>query len=829
MTRDGLDAPLVGSLAAAAQLAREVGAIEPDETHLRAQLLLWLGRFAEARPLLEDALAEGELGAEGARGGEALALLATVDAKEGLLERAIQRWDRAVQGLRETRPRWALRALLDAADALLERDGPADISAAAARLASARGVLAAAAGIAPQASSVGAPVPDELRLATLRLRLLLDRARGATSDPEGAIQSLEGLAGQLVGRPSAELAWRLHAALGRLHGLRGASIQAGRANERAIEVLEDEATALPRELRDGFWSDPDRAAVRRSVRGPSRTASTTTSDPARDVRWARMLEITKRLASEPDLDRLLQRITDSAVDLSGAERGFVLLVDPSTGALAPRAVVDAARPDDPHVAFSRSIAEAVLIDGEPIVTVDARADDRLNEYLSVHKLMLQSVACLPIRDARGMQGVLYVEHRVRRGRFGPGDVELLLALADQAAIALANARARAELEAQARRLEQANEALEKAKEEIERLLDARTAELDETRRELSRARDALRASFDRQGIVGRSEAIRRVLAIVDRVRDTTVPVVIHGESGTGKELVARAIHFGGARAKRPFVALNCAAVPENLLESELFGHKKGAFTGADRDRPGVFVQASGGTLFLDEIGDMPTKMQVELLRVLQDQKVRAIGGDEEVAVDVRVVSASNKRLADLVASGRFREDLFYRLNVVELRLPALRDRRDDVPLLCEHFLAQIGKREGMPPKRLSREALRRLVAHDWPGNVRQLEHVLVNACVMTDGPVIEARDLTLLGEPEPNAHADADELGAEEDEAERTRAANVPSAPPPASEEEWKALEKRKILDALEATSWNRVKAAKQLAMPRRTFYRRLKEYGILE
>jgi DNA-binding NtrC family response regulator len=447
--------------------------------------------------------------------------------------------------------------------------------------------------------------------------------------------------------------------------------------------------------------------------------------------------------------------------------------------------------------------------------------------------MLQSVACLPIRDVGGMQGVLYVEHRVRRGRFGPGDVELLLALADQAAIALANARARAELEAQARRLEQANEALEKAKEEIERLLDARTAELDDTRRELSRARDALRASFDRQGIVGRSDAIRRVLAVVERVRDTTVPVVIHGESGTGKELVARAIHFGGTRAKRPFVALNCAAVPENLLESELFGHKKGAFTGADRDRPGVFVQASGGTLFLDEIGDMPAKMQVELLRVLQDQKVRAIGSDDEVVVDVRVVSASNKRLADLVAAGRFREDLYYRLNVVELRLPALRDRREDVPLLCEHFLVQIAKREDAPPKRLAREALRRLVAYDWPGNVRQLEHVLVNACVMTDGTVIEARDLALLGEPDPDALLAPDAAGGhddEEDEALEAPRATTPegSDAPPATEEAWKALEKRKILDALEAAGWNRVKAAKQLGMPRRTFYRRLKEYGIL-
>ncbi|MFO0711193.1 MAG: sigma-54-dependent Fis family transcriptional regulator [Sandaracinus sp.] len=828
------DDTLSGNLALSAQVARDVGAIGPDGTSLRAQVLLFLGRFDEARALLEDALAEVELAGEASRGGEALALLALVDAREGILDRAIQRWDAAVQRLRSARTdtataRWAVRALSDAAEALLDRDGPADISAAAARLATARALLATGGlvGASPTTSIVLAePASPDDRPLLLRLRLLLDRARGATSDLEGAVHAIELAIPQLSGRGLSEIAWRAHAALGRLHAHRGAEVQAARANERAMEILEDQATALPRELRESFWADPERARVRKGVRGAPRSVRETSSEPGRDARWARMLEITKRLASERDLDKLLERITDSAVDLSGAERGFVLLVE-ADGSLGARTVRDAARPDDPHVAFSRSIAEAVLIDGEPIITVDARADGRLNEYLSVHKLMLQSVACLPIRDASGIQGVLYVEHRVRKGRFGPGDVELLLALADQAAIALANARTVAELEAERQRLAETNEALEKAKEEIERLLDARTVELDDTRRELVRARDTLRASFEKQGIVGRSDAIRRVLAIVERVRDTTVPVVIHGESGTGKELVARAIHFGGTRSKKPFVALNCAAVPENLLESELFGHKKGSFTGADRDRPGVFVQASGGTLFLDEIGDMPAKMQVELLRVLQDQKVRAIGSDEEIAVDVRIVSASNKLLSELVAKGAFREDLFYRLNVVELRLPALRDRREDIPLLCEHFLAAIAKREGTSPKRISRDALRRLSAHPLPGNVRQLEHILVNACVMTDADLVEARDLTLLGPWEEDASAPpepalVDELDDDEDEP-------ATEGTLPENEEAWKAQEKRKILEALEAASWNRVRAAKNLGMPRRTFYRRLKEYGILE
>ena len=416
---------------------------------------------------------------------------------------------------------------------------------------------------------------------------------------------------------------------------------------------------------------------------------------------------------------------------------------------------------------------------------------------------------------------------MRRGRFRSGDVELLLAFADQAAIALSNAKLLAENERKRRELEAANEALEKAKEEIERLLDARTAELDETRRELGRAREALRLSHDRHGIVGRSEAIRRVLSVVDRVRDAAVPVVIQGESGTGKELVARAIHYGGNRARKSFVAVNCAAIPEQLLESELFGHVRGAFTGADRDRIGVLVQASGGTLFLDEIGDMPSKMQVDLLRVLQDGTLRPIGSEEELKVDVRIVCASNKSLRDLVQKGEFREDLFYRLAVVELRLPPLRERREDIPLLCDHFLAAIAKREGSRAKRVSREAVRRLAEHPLPGNVRQLEHVLMNACVMIEGDVIEAEDLALLGDDfrpaeRPLTAAADDEDDGPDDFAPRGEGV------PPANLEAWKTHERRKILEALEATSWNRVRAAAHLGMPRRTFYRRLKEYDIL-
>ena len=802
-----------------------VGSEEEDPRALTARAWLWLGRLESAQDLAEALLAEAELAEDAGGAGEGLAVLAAIDAQRGDLERAMGRWDEASARLvsAERRGR-AAETHLDAAEALLDRDGPADVSAAAGRLASGRTLITEGAveGLRP------------------RLRLLLGRARGATGDVDGALSDLSALEADPSIKSRRWLAFQLNTALAALHQLRGQDLMARRSWERATEAAEELATQLPKELRSTFFSEPRRALARKSAAGQGTKESRSTgSDLSRDGRWVRLLEITKRLASERDVGRLLERITDSAVELSGAERGFVLVLD-REGKLVPHAVRDAAHPEDPHVAFSQSIAEAVLIDGEPIVTVDARTDGRLNDYLSVHRLMLQSVACLPIRVGRlgepgATLGVLYVENRVRRGRFGESDVELLLAFADQAAIALANARLVQEIQAQNEALAAQRDELAGARREIERLLHTTTAERDAAREELGRVREVL-SHQSRQGIVGKSEGIRRVLGVIERVQAVSIPVVIHGESGTGKELVARAIHFGGVRKKAPFVALNCAAVPETLLESELFGHEKGAFTGADRARSGVFVQADTGTLFLDEIGDMPSKMQVELLRVLGDGKVRPVGGEHERKVDVRVVAASNKSLRDLVKRGLFREDLFYRLAVVELSIPPLRDRRDDIPLLAEHLLAQIAEREGRPKKRLSPRALARLKAADLPGNVRQLEHLLMNACVMSDAEVIEAEHLPLG--PSEGGEEDIEdrtpglelpELPEDDDSSDSRGSMRPPSHELPANVEAWKHEERRRILEALEAASWNRVRAAQKLGMPRRTFYRRLKEYGILE
>ncbi|MEL7061010.1 MAG: sigma-54 dependent transcriptional regulator [Acidobacteriota bacterium] len=252
----------------------------------------------------------------------------------------------------------------------------------------------------------------------------------------------------------------------------------------------------------------------------------------------------------------------------------------------------------------------------------------------------------------------------------------------------------------------------------------------------------LESKYRFSNIVGRSPRMQEIFALVERVARTPSTVLIRGESGTGKELIARALHFSGPRSDKRFLSINCGALPENLLESELFGHERGAFTGAVRDKKGLFQEAHGGTLFLDEIGEMTPPMQVKLLRVLQDRRVRPVGGNQETAVDVRIVAATNQDLRQAIQDGRFREDLFYRINVIPVHLPPLRQRQEDVALLAEHFVRKFSQDMGIEPKALSPEAVRALERYDWPGNVRELENTIERALALSAGDRLTTHDLS---------------------------------------------------------------------------------------
>ncbi len=326
-------------------------------------------------------------------------------------------------------------------------------------------------------------------------------------------------------------------------------------------------------------------------------------------------------------------------------------------------------------------------------------------------------------------------------------------------------------------------------------------------KENARLQQALFDRFRMEGIVGRSPRMKEVVEVLKRVSSSPATVMIRGESGTGKELVARAVHYNSPRKSRPFTALNCAAIPENLFESELFGHEPGAFTGAAARREGLFEMSNGGTLFLDEIGDMPLTMQSKLLRVLQNREVRRVGGKETFKVDVRIISATNKDLEKEVEQGSFREDLYYRLNVVFIDLPPLRERPEDVPVLVEHFLRKYNDEFGKRIREIRPEAVQALVEYRWPGNVRQLESVIERAVLLNDGDIITLRDVSRL------LHS--------------RRSESRPLFDLPDEGLDFENLEKELILKAMRRTGGVATKAAKLLKMNYKAFLYRMEKFGI--
>ncbi|MCK6526151.1 sigma-54 dependent transcriptional regulator [Myxococcota bacterium] len=327
-------------------------------------------------------------------------------------------------------------------------------------------------------------------------------------------------------------------------------------------------------------------------------------------------------------------------------------------------------------------------------------------------------------------------------------------------------------------------------------------------RENERLRDELRRERGDDEIVGRSEGMRRILDTVRKVAPYKTTVLVTGESGTGKELIARALHRHSDRAGGPLIPINCGAIPENLLESELFGHSRGAFTGAVRAHKGLFEEADRGTLFLDEVAELPLNLQVKLLRVIEDEQVRKVGDTRLVGVDVRLVAATSRDLQEMVDAGRFREDLFYRLNVLHLRVPPLRDRREDIPLLAEHFLAHYAARTGRGVRRIGADAMRLLARYDWPGNVRELENTVERAVILCEGEEFRA-----------------EHVPARIAEATSRRAAHSPDDL--SVKRGVRALEVDLISRALRATGGNRTRAALLLELSHRALLYKIKEYGL--
>jgi Nif-specific regulatory protein len=426
-----------------------------------------------------------------------------------------------------------------------------------------------------------------------------------------------------------------------------------------------------------------------------------------------LYEVVKIINSTLNLEEVLNRVLDVAIRRLRAERGMILLLDPITSALRTRVVrnikegLDAGSKRSPQ-----SIVKEVIQTGQAVMSADARADERFNDSESVIAENILSILCVPLIIKERIAGAIYIDHRQARHLFSTKDRTFLEAFADQAAIAIENARLYEELEEARTRLSLENESLRKEV-LVEKHLDS---------------------------VVGQSEAVAKIQFAIRKAASGASTILIRGESGTGKGLVARIIHNISGRRNGPFIKFNCAALPETLAESELFGHEKGAFTGADRRKLGRFELANNGTIFLDEIGKISLSIQAKLLRAVEEKEFERVGGTQTIKTDVKIITATNLELEKAIEEGTFREDLFYRLNIIPLMLPPLRDRKDDIPLLAEHFIRKICKDLGVDTKRLEPGVLDLFLRYNWPGNIRELEATLHRAIVMSNDDTITRND-----------------------------------------------------------------------------------------
>ena len=501
-----------------------------------------------------------------------------------------------------------------------------------------------------------------------------------------------------------------------------------------------------------------------------------------------LLAALRRIAAAEGVEATAAAVADAALELvPRATHAAVLLRDDSvpqsetvTHGLVPaaRSVRGVAAPSEPFT-IPRSILRKVLRERAAVVVADAPGEALSSE--SLLGASIYSTMGIPLWKGSEILGVIQVDSRGAPAMFSAVDVDWLGVLASNASLAVANARLIRQLSKNEQTLKKENTFLRK--------------------RERQRS--------DGVEIVGQSKAMSELFRQLDKVVDTRVSVLVQGETGTGKELIASALHYRSKRRDKLFVAQNCAAFPENLLESELFGHKRGAFTGATEEKKGLFEVADGGTLFLDEIGEMPLALQAKLLRALQEGEIRPLGGTVARQVDVRIVAATNRELEAEVQAGRFREDLYYRLKVFPVRVPPLRDRRDDIPLLAEHFLKRYTAEFGKPVQGFSKDALALLSAHDWPGNVRELEN--------------EVQRLVIQAEPNESIGPELLSPRIRQVEDLLLGAATAKGT----LKEMVDQVERQILIEALREHGNNKTAAAKTLGITREGLHKKLKQLGV--
>ncbi|MBM4040063.1 MAG: nif-specific transcriptional activator NifA [Planctomycetes bacterium] len=500
---------------------------------------------------------------------------------------------------------------------------------------------------------------------------------------------------------------------------------------------------------------------------------------SREVRELSFLfEISQTLSQSLDLRQVVEPLLDAMAKHLGMVRGTIALLNRQTGQITIEAAhgLSETQRELGRYSLGEGITGRVVQSGQPAAIPHIADEPQFLDRTGARRGLDEdtSFICVPIKLGNEVIGALSADRPFPGHGELSNDLRLLTIVASMIA--------------QAVRLRQA------AEEERQRLLD-----------ENARLQEELKERFRPANIIGNAKAMQEVYDLVAQVARSNASVLLRGESGTGKELVAHAIHYNSLRADKPFVRVHCGALPETVIESELFGHEKGAFTGAIAQRKGRFELAHGGTIFLDEIGDISPSTQVKLLRVLQEREFERVGGSDTLRVDVRLIAATNRNLEELIAQGKFREDLYYRLNVFPIRVPPLRERKTDILLLADHFVERYSKANHKAVSRISTPAIDMLMAYHWPGNVRELENCIERAVLLAEGDVIQAHHLPpTLQMPVPSRLTAKGTLEATLD-----------------------AIERDMLVDALKAARGNRAKAARALGLTERLMGIRVKEHGI--